>query len=187
MAGVRSGRSGIVLAVCGAVLFAAGCGNGDTPGSGGTSTASTSAVEAAKFDPCTDIPESVLSVDNLKRGQVENSKAGDVTWTGCSYVERQGNGYAVRIVTTNLTLERIKAKYPDSYRESDFAGRKGAFYALHPDSGTESCTANIEMAAGTLEFDMDNPKSAPKTGTQEPCDLLTKLARQVVPTIPAGA
>ncbi|WP_433662685.1 DUF3558 domain-containing protein [Nocardia sp. CA-128927] len=190
---VRTGRKvhgGLAaLGSCAIALLAVtGCSSNTTDGSPQSSApASSSASTLAKFDPCQDIPQSVLTAENLENRGPDNSKAAETTWTGCGFQDRQADGYDVRIVTTNLTLDQIKAKYPDTYREQNFGSRRAAFYTLFPSLGTTSCVLNIELASGTLEFDLSNPKSAKKTGQMDTCALLTNLAGQVVASIPAGA
>lgn len=184
---IRGGLTALGSCVI-ALLTVAGCSSNTTDGSPQSSVPATSSASVpAKFDPCQDIPQSVLTAENLENRGPENSKAAETTWTGCGFQDRQADGYDVRIVTTNLTLEQIKAKYPDTYREQSIGSRRAAFYALHPSLGTTSCVLNVELASGTLEFDLSNPKSATKTGQMDTCALLTNLAGQVVAAIPAGA
>ncbi|MFI6045319.1 DUF3558 domain-containing protein [Nocardia sp. NPDC051321] len=173
-------------AVCTSALILTGCTNtGGDRATVSSSSASSSRVESAKFDPCTDIPQSVLSAEGLENRGPENSKNSSTTWTGCGY--QVSDGYDARIVTTNLTLDQIKAKYPDTYRERVFGSRRAAFYTLFPSLGSTSCVLNVELASGTLEFDLSNQKSAKKTGQLDTCGLLTNLAEQVVAAIPPRA
>lgn len=174
-------------AVCAIALVVTGCTStdGDNAPTPSASSAPSSPVESAKFDPCTDIPQSVLSAEGLENRGPDNSQNESTTWTGCGY--QVSGGYDVRIVTTNLTLDQIKTKFPDSYREQNFGGRRAAFYTLFPSLGAASCVVNVEMASGTLEFDLANQKSRPKTGQLDSCSLLTNLVQQTVAAIPPGA
>ncbi|MEV0294905.1 DUF3558 domain-containing protein [Nocardia sp. NPDC050710] len=182
---LHSGRAWTVAA-CALVVVAVGCtdsGGSTTPTS--SLAAATSTAKPAKFDPCTDIPESVLRKEDLENRGVENRKTGEITWTGCGF--QQDKGYDVRIVATSVTLDKLKEKYPDSYREQYFGGRKAAFYTLFPSLGSTSCVLNVELSSGTIEFDLSNQKSNQRTGHLDTCGLLTGLVEQVVPAIPPGA
>jgi hypothetical protein len=165
------------------VLTLAGCGSGasisdPTP----LSSASSPTPKAASFDPCTDIPEKVLDAENLERLGPHDASIGEIISKGCGYADRQGDGYDVRIMKTNITLEQIKAKYPNS-REQQISGRDVVFYDTYAGRRPEICTLNVAIASGSVEFDLHNPKRAPRTGSQAACDLVTHLTEEVMPSI----
>ncbi|MFI9505540.1 DUF3558 domain-containing protein [Nocardia sp. NPDC052566] len=190
---MRWDRAGVVsVGITGALaLLLTGCSDKDgspkPSTTAGSSAAASSSAKPAKFDPCKDIPQNVLNAENLENHIPVTANSGDITWKGCAYGDRQGKGYEVRIMTTNLTLDKVKAKYPGTYRDQSVGSRRGAYFSVFPERGPASCAYAAELASGLLEFDLSNPASAPKTGNQNACDLLSKLVQQVVPTISSGA
>ncbi|MFE3445006.1 DUF3558 domain-containing protein [Nocardia sp. NPDC059180] len=174
---------------CALALAATGCGSGTTGTAVPTSSveAQPSTAQPASFDPCTDIPQAILDAENLANQGPDTSRSGEITWTGCSFRDKQADGYDVRVVNTTLTLDQLQKKFADSYRETTFSGRRAAYYALFPDLGSESCVVNVEMANGTLEFELYNPEVSSRTGDIPACDLVTDLAEQIVAVIPPGA
>ncbi len=179
---VRPGLLGIgVLA-----LVVAGCSGPDTEPT--ALPAPTTTVVQPDFDPCTDIPQSVLKSEGLMLTGPEDWERDGTKAHGCGYaVVMDESGYDVRIVRTTRTLADIRQRFPDSYREQKFGGRTGAFYALFPEEGAESCVVNLEMKTGSLQFDLANPPSGKATGHLNSCDLVTNLINKVLPLIPEGA
>ncbi|WP_373291635.1 DUF3558 family protein [Nocardia camponoti] len=186
MNSTRSGvRSGLLLS-CALALVTVGCTNdpGTEPPSS-SPTEATSVSKPADFDPCTDIPDAVLTSEQLRKTRPEDSDSAGVTTHGCGYFMLQG--YDVRIVRTSVSLSDIKAKFPDSYREQQFGSRQGAYYTLFPQYGDRSCVINVAMNTGSLEFDLRNPATASKTGDLDTCQLATDLTNKIVPLIPESA
>ncbi|KZM69779.1 hypothetical protein AWN90_07090 [Nocardia terpenica] len=179
----------LATGIAGALLVA-GCGGG----AGGSPRPATSAAppvapspQATGFDPCRDIPETVLRAENLEQSGPQDASVGGVTSTGCGYVDRQGDGYFVRVMKSSLTLDMIKARYSDSYRAQSIAGRRTAYYTPHPDRAAQSCALGLEIASGTVLFDLSNPETAARTASRNACDLLDHFVRQVVGSISPNA
>ncbi|QIS23227.1 DUF3558 domain-containing protein [Nocardia terpenica] len=196
IAGGRKSSWGVDVAVLAAgiagALLVAGCGSG--AGGSARPAPSTSAAppvaplpQATGFDPCRDIPETVLRAENLEQSGPQDAGIGGVTSTGCGYVDRQGDGYFVRVMKSTLTLDKIKAKYSDTYREQSIAGRRTAYYTPHPDRTARSCALGLEIASGTVLFDLSNPETAARTASRNACDLLDHFVRQVVGSISPNA
>lgn len=179
----------LTVGLAGALLVA-GCGSG----AGGSARPATSAApsvaplpQATGFDPCRDIPETVLRAENLEQSGPQDASIGGVTSTGCGYVDRQGDGYFVRVMKSSLTLNALAAKYSDTYRAQSIAGRRTAYYTPHPDRAAQSCALGLEIASGTVLFDLSNPETAARTASRNACDLLDHFVRQVVPSISPNA
>ncbi|MBF6062727.1 DUF3558 domain-containing protein [Nocardia terpenica] len=194
IAGGRKSSRGVDVAVLATgiagALLVAGCGGG----AGGSLRPATSAAppvapspQTTGFDPCRDIPETVLRAENLEQSGPQDASVGGVTSTGCGYVDRQGDGYFVRVMKSSLTLDMIKAKYSDSYRAQSIAGRRTAYYTPHPDRAAQSCALGLEIASGTVLFDLSNPETAARTASRNACDLLDHFVRQVVGSISPNA
>lgn len=175
-----------VLAV-GTALVLAGCdsttGNGATPSSVAPSIA---ADVPAGYDPCKDIPQSVLSsVKLLDPINNDSNASGGIKWRGCMW--SQTNGYAVSIRTTNITLEMVKAKGFPETNTYTIGGRRAVTSRQLQEHPERNCVLNAEMKGGSLEFILSNQPSNTLTGHLNSCDLVRDLADKVVPTIPTNA
>ncbi|MGQ4599537.1 DUF3558 family protein [Nocardia sp. R6R-6] len=174
----------------GAVILLTGCGSGDNNSSGSTTSKSGPSLPAdvpRTYDPCRDVPESVLASEKLHGQQTANSDAdGGVKWRGCAWV--RSNGYAVSIRTTNLTVDVVRAKkFPDSQEFTVGTRRAISTRQFEGPHIKEACTVDVEMKGGSLEFNLNNPPSNRDTGSIDSCELARALAEKVVPTIPPTA
>ena len=112
--------SGVVMVVSAAsVLVLAGCSSGGEAAPVVTTTTGLPiAAEApASFDPCTDIPQSVLDSENLRRGASKNANydgGRGIKWRGCSFVAP--DSYAVGITTTTGRFRTGTEKMPPAIR-----------------------------------------------------------------------
>jgi hypothetical protein len=184
----RTLRRLTVLAV-GAALVLTGC-DSSADDAAPTGAASTSPSIAADvpigYDPCTDIPQSVLDSENLRSKDKQDSNAsGGVKWRGCGWV--QTDGYAPVITATNITVDMVRDKKFADTREYVINGRRAISTRQveeHPDA---VCTINVEMKGGSLQFFLSNPPSRKNTGSLDTCALARTLAEKVVPTIPVTA
>ncbi|WP_228803961.1 DUF3558 domain-containing protein [Nocardia higoensis] len=182
--------SGVVMVVSAAsVLMLAGCSTGGEAAPVVTTTTGLPiAAEApASFDPCTDIPQSVLDSENLRRGASKNANydgGRGIKWRGCRYVAP--DSYAVGITTTNLTLAVVRDN-PDFTVRQEYVIDGRAAMAVDPVGETDlraSCRFYVEMTGGSLELSMDNPSSRDKTGHLDTCELARGLAEKLAPLIP---
>ncbi|MEU6832678.1 DUF3558 domain-containing protein [Nocardia beijingensis] len=193
MTGSGNTLSAIAIAA-GVILAVGGCGIGDdrSPIATGSSNPANSASPSLAadvprgFDPCTGIPADVFASENLKaKGRDDTDAPGGIMWRGCGWVTRGGNGYAVSITTTNITLDQVQAKHFADAEEFHLAGRRAI--SSRQDLAESGCIVSVEMNSGSLDFLVDNPKSSPDTGQTAPCQIARKLAEKVVPSVPAGA
>ncbi|GGK50789.1 DUF3558 domain-containing protein [Nocardia camponoti] len=167
-----------------------GCSAGDDQGEGVPSSTIAAQVPAG-FDPCKDIPKSVLDSEGLRVPPLGNNAdfdgGGGIKWRGCSWVVP--DGYAVGITTTNLTLDRIRANTELAIRHDySIAGRPTLATSRADETDPRSvCRLNVAMNNGSLEFSLDNPASRRLTGTKDTCELARGLAEKVVALVPAGA
>ncbi|MFD6162435.1 DUF3558 domain-containing protein [Nocardia sp. NPDC060256] len=186
----RGNKLRAITLALGVTLALAGCQDGkDGPPS--TSTTSGTAPSLAAdvphgFDPCTGIPADVLASENLKAtGRDDTDAPGGFKWRGCGWVTRGGNGYGVKITTTNITLDAVRSKqFPDT--QEFMIGSRHALSSRRPEGDT-TCWVNVELNGGSLEFLLDNPKSNKDTGSIDSCQLARTLAGKVVPSVPANA
>ncbi|WP_406280400.1 DUF3558 domain-containing protein [Nocardia sp. NBC_00881] len=179
----------LTIFAVGAALALAGCGpstDGDVKPTGSPSANPSIAPDVPTgYNPCTDIPQSVLDSESLRSKDKEDSDAsGGVKWRGCAWL--QTDGYAPAIRTTNLTVDMVRDKKFADAREYTINGRRAISTRQvdeHPDA---VCTINVEMKGGSLEFFLSNPPSNRKTGQLNTCELAKALAEQVVATMPAN-
>lgn len=138
------------------------------------------------YDPCVDIPQSVLDSENLVKGVADNKAnargPGGTEWRGCGWV--RPDGYAISVQVTNVTIPFVREHYSIDRREFTIAGRSAISVRKNETRPSEVCSINIEMQGGSLEFHLDNPPSR-KTGHIDTCALGVAFAEKVVPTLPA--
>ncbi|WP_227997425.1 DUF3558 domain-containing protein [Nocardia australiensis] len=182
---------GAVFAVGAAVLLS-GCGSSTDgnakPATDSTSTEPSMAADVPRsYNPCTDIPQSVLDSEKL-HGQriVHNDASGGVMWRGCGYV--RSDGYGVSISTTNLTVDLTRSRNFPEATEFTINGRH-AISTRQFDSPyiKEACTVNVDMKGGSLDINLNNPPSNRDTGSTDSCVLARGLAEKIVPSLPAAS
>ncbi|MGW4717476.1 DUF3558 domain-containing protein [Nocardia sp. NPDC004260] len=182
----RNSRRLTILAV-GITLILTGCDStaDDAAPTRATSTSPTIASDVPTgYDPCSDVPQSVLDSESLRhRTNEDHNASGGIKWRGCGWV--QPDGYAPAITTTNITVDMVRDKKFADTHEYTINGRRAISTRQveeHPDA---VCTINVEMKGGSLEFFLSNPPSNRKTGQLDTCALAKTLAEKVVPTMPA--
>lgn len=180
-------RCSVLVAVGTALVTACGpSGSGSQPSSGAASSSSLAATVPAGYDPCTDIPQSITDPVGLVGKTPDDNKAsGGIVWQGCTWADP--DGYAATIQVTNITLDAVRDKHFPGAREFDIDGRRAITSNQVDGQPEDACTLDIEMKGGSLEINLTNPDSAPKTGKQDTCQLARDLAEKVVPTVPASA
>lgn len=184
---IRRGAVSAVLATGAAVLMLAGC----SPSGGSTSSSSSPSTTAVQvptgFDPCNDIPQSILDSEGLQGKQVNDfqANAGKTLWRGCVWSDP--DGYGATIQRTNLTIDMVRDKNFPGAQEYTIGGRKAIATQQSDQNPSEACTVNVEIKGGSLEFNLDNPASAPKTGKSNTCQLARGLAEKVLSVVPATA
>ncbi|WP_433202673.1 DUF3558 domain-containing protein [Nocardia sp. CA-107356] len=176
----------------GTVVLLSGCGSstdGDAkPVSTSTSGGPSLAANAPNsYDPCKDVPQSVLDSEKLHGKDSDNSEAGGgVKWRGCAWV--RSNGYSVSIRTTNLTIDVIRSRnFPEATEFTINSRRAISTRQFDGPFIKEACTLDVEMKGGSLEFNLNNPPSNRDTGSIDSCVLARGLAEKVVPSLPATA
>ncbi|RJO76633.1 DUF3558 domain-containing protein [Nocardia panacis] len=183
-----TGRSKAVRATVfavAAVVVVAGCSDsGGSSSSGpGKDRPAVAADVPQGFDPCKDIPATVMESLSLEPTSPKVfDGSGGIKWRGCGWVKP--SGYTVGITATNLTLGMVRAKgFPDT---RDFTiGLRSAVSTRRPDD-SEACWVNVDMKGGTLEFLLNNPPYA-STSKTDACELARGVAEKIAPSMPASA
>ncbi len=136
------------------------------------------------FDPCVDIPQSVL--DELQwtfKISRQNSADDGTDWRGCSWVK--SNYYAVVVYMTNATPDKVRNQhYPDT-RQLTIGGRQAVSSRQDADHPANQCTIDVAIKGGSLEFFLTNPKTNTMGGALNSCDLAREGAEVVTPTLPS--
>jgi hypothetical protein len=167
----------------GAAVLLSGCGSstngGATPAASSTSAGPSMAADVPSgYDPCKDVPQSVLDSEKLHGKEIaDNDSSGGVKWRGCQWV--RSNGY--------LTVDSIRGRnFPDA-AEFTIGGRRAI--TTHQFDGPfveYVCTLNMEMKGGSLDINLNNPPSGRETGGMDACALARGLAENIVPSLPAA-
>ncbi|MET7772923.1 DUF3558 domain-containing protein [Nocardia sp. NPDC005366] len=187
--------AGLVAGLLTTVLSGCGPSGGDSGPSSGVAPSSLNKLGLEvdvpqSYDPCTDVPQSVLDSEKLHAAAVPNTEnasgLGGIIWEGCGWV--QSKGYAVSIRVTNMTLAFVRknATFYNEGQEVTIGGRPAITARRTTEAPSEVCSINVEIKGGSLEFHLDNPPSR-TTGNIDTCQLGLALAEKVVPTLPAGA
>jgi hypothetical protein len=138
------------------------------------------------YDPCKDVPQSVLDSEKLHGQEVaDGDTSAGVKWRGCAWV--RSSSYSVSVRTTNLTIDLIRSRSFAEATEFTINGRP-AISTRQFDGPfiKEACTVDVELKGGSLEFNLNNPK-ATSTGSLDSCAMARDLAEKVVPSLPATA
>lgn len=144
-----------LLSLSCAVLLVGACTPGNPPAATETAAATTTAVATNKaglpaitFDPCTQLPASVIAAQKLDKRppRPERISDGKTESNICRYLSWAG--YGVSVWASNYTIEMDK-KVPGhwGFQEFDINGRRALSFYLSAEPEQNTC--NIEVAATT--------------------------------------
>ncbi|WP_232535655.1 DUF3558 domain-containing protein [Nocardia terpenica] len=180
----------VATLVAGAALLGSACsssaGGPQPSGNSGGASSTSIAVDVPKgYDPCVDVPQSVLDSEGLHSKLPEHSSAeGGIKWQGCGWVK--SDYYSLSIRTTNLTVDMVRDKHFPDTQEYTIAGQRAISTRQVAEHPQQACTIDVEMKGGSLEFFLSNPKSNRAGGDLNSCDMAREVAEKVVPTMPSG-
>lgn len=121
-----------------------------------TSTAATNAKgrPTVSFEPCKQIPASVIAQQKLDRlpPHADRSSDGDIENNICRLLAQAR--YGVTIAASNYTLDMDKKTYPDS-TELEVNGRRARSFYLFKGSA-DTCAIDIEAPFGTYGVKVDS-------------------------------
>ncbi|MFE6920249.1 DUF3558 domain-containing protein [Nocardia sp. NPDC057663] len=170
-----------------------GCDASGEGGSTPTSTLSVNGRELAKsvptgFDPCTDVPEQVLTEERLYKKEPTITEApGGVVWKGCGWVYRGGGGYTLSVRMTNLTVPMVRERHFQDAAEFSVGGREAiSTRQFEGPNIKDVCTVNVAVQAGSVEFTVVNPPSGRDTGHLDSCQIARSLTERIAPSIPGS-
>lgn len=101
----------------------------------------------------------------------------------------EGDGFSVNVRTTNMTVQMIE--HMSDYAVAEHVsvdGRQAVTYHTSDDADLrEDCMMNVQMTGGGLDMLVDNPASNRATGTQDSCEIVKRIAGEIVSTFPTSA
>ncbi|MDO3169598.1 DUF3558 domain-containing protein [Mycobacteroides abscessus subsp. abscessus] len=125
-----------------------------------TSTVATNTAGRAKitFDPCTQIPASVIAQQKLDRlpPKPDRSADGDIENNRCGYLAQAR--YGVSAVASNYTLEMDKkVDFHGDFKEFDINGRRALSFLIYKNDPT-ACAIDVEATTGTYGVNASSAK-----------------------------
>lgn len=166
----------------GVVLLASGCGT-ETGGKAGPSPATD--TSAALWDPCTQIPDSVLRTVGVVAATEEPGISGvqQPGWKVCSWHDRQsGWHYSLGVWSTTNTVEDFRKKSENTnFSDISVAGRNGVTYHRADDTDGEDCDLLFPAAQGAVLITVFNTVAGAGVA---PCDRANAAANALVPLFP---
>ncbi|WP_435593449.1 DUF3558 domain-containing protein [Nocardia sp. bgisy118] len=171
----------VMLALCAAVLVpgVAACG-GSTEGA---ATTSTSAAQAALWNPCTEVPDDLLRQLSVDPGTEESGVAG-VPQSGWEICKWSGQKYFLTVYSTGRTLQEVRDK-PGNIELSDvrIGTRSGTEYRVEGASKDRNCDIVFSAQQGAVSLRIGNRLS--DANPQDPCGLARQAAEVLAPIFPS--
>lgn len=139
------------------MLFMTGCSSPVT-GSPVTSPLPTNSKGRAHitFDPCKDIPTSIVEQLQLDRKppRPDSQTDGDIETVFCKYYPR--TRYLLTVAASNYTLDMLKkANNHWGYQDLEIGGRKALFAYRATPPQKDSCVINVEATTGVYGVAVD--------------------------------
>lgn len=183
--------AGLGFMCVGAALI--GCDSSGETGTTPTSTLSVNGRELAKevpsgFDPCTDVPEQILSEERLgKKDPTITEAPGGVVWKGCTWTYKGGGGYTLSVRMTNLTVPMIRDRGFQEATEFPVTNREAiSTRQFEGPSIKDVCDINVAVQGGSLEVHVVNPPSGRDTGHLDSCQIARSLTEKIAPSLPGS-
>ncbi len=152
--------------------------------SAATTTTAVPPVPTA-FDPCTDIPSSVLDSLQWTLKFPRKNSSGDIEWRGCGW--SKSIDYAVTVYMTNATVSIVRAQNLLDPQEFTVDGRKAISTIQDPDHPSQQCTVDVAVKGGSLEVFITNPEASDTPGsTDSSCRIARDGVQQILPLLPQG-
>ncbi|SKU85299.1 Protein of uncharacterised function (DUF3558) [Mycobacteroides abscessus subsp. massiliense] len=158
---MATSRYAWVVAALSTTLLASCSHSGIQSTAASTTTATTSAVATnakgrptVSYDPCTQIPASVIAQQKLDRRppRPNRSSDGETENNTCGYLAPED--YGVTVAASNYTLDMDKKTYPNS-KALDIGGRPARSFFLF-DGNTDTCAIDIAAPFGTYGVKVDS-------------------------------
>lgn len=151
------------------IPFLAACSHTGIQSSGNTTTVTTTTASAVTtnaggrpkitYEPCKEIPESVIAQQKLDRRppKPDRSTDGDIENNRCGYMAQAR--YGVTVTASNYTLEMDKKiDYHWDFKDFDINGRRALSYFVMK-GVSDSCTIDVEATTGTYGVMVSNAQN----------------------------
>lgn len=174
---VGTGRLLTVVVLGLAVISAAGCTDSTTPGK---VTATSTANDAALWDPCTQLPAYALSAAGLDPAS-RDSTIRFHGWKMCSW---EGSWYYLNVYSTGKPLDEVArtAGLKDPRRVT--IGPRSVTQLSEDDSVSAGCDIGFTVPQGTISFQVKAQLGTRNPG--DPCVEVIRLANDLQGRLPSG-
>ncbi|TDP43046.1 DUF3558 domain-containing protein [Nocardia ignorata] len=172
-------RAGIALVLAGLVVVgAAGCEEGKSTSSGTTTTA-----KPVLWNPCTEIPDALLTEVGVDPATEEKGVGGvpQSGWEICAWDARE---FSLTVYTTNKTVDQFEQKPGNvDFRDVTIAGRSGREFKVSGASKDLGCDVVFPAQLGVVQLQILN--SPLESGLDDPCEYLARAGEVLVPIFPS--
>ncbi|WP_431957159.1 DUF3558 domain-containing protein [Nocardia lijiangensis] len=170
----------VMLGVCAAVLVlgTAACA-GSTEG---TATTSTSAAQAALWNPCTELPDDLLRQIGVRPATEESGIAGvhQSGWEICTWAAPK---YFLTVFSTSHTTAEVRNKPGNvMFDDVEVADRVATQYRVQGASMDLTCDLLFEARQGAVSVKVGN--KAGEDNLEDPCLLANRAAARLVAVLP---
>ncbi|MFD4354302.1 DUF3558 domain-containing protein [Nocardia sp. NPDC058518] len=178
-------RSGVVSAVLCGVLSVAGCSSTES-GNAQPSTTDPAAAAAALWDPCSQVPDSMLTNLGLDVASKRSGILGaeEPGWKICSWDDVNfPSGFGIGVFSTIRTVDEVRAKPTNiEFKDVVIAGRNGVQFRQSHYKANEDCSIVFPTSTGFAQLDLLN--TGTKAKSVPPCERLQPIAEAIVPLFP---
>lgn len=174
-----------MLTAAAVIAAVAGCGanvDGDTRTE---STATTNSTTDALFNPCSDLPDNVLTqvgLDPSSKSVTTDPPSGPSAWRVCSW-KPEHKQYEIAIFSTIHTVEESRARDDlVDFRDVTIGPRPGLTF--HDDFDHDKSTCHAVFPAEQGMFDVSANWTFESSRDQNICDVATEYAVALEPHLP---
>ena len=172
----RLARLRLILAAIVIGLFAVGCGStveGEPERASG---------QEGLFNPCTDIPDSVIEEVGLDPSteDIDIDGVEQPGWKMCSWTS---SWYFFTIMSTDYTLDDVRNR-PDymKFDESHIGDRVGLWFRRESDETIDGCYLAFAESRGSVWLNIEAKAGTPHEGST--CELVESFALQLASSLP---
>lgn len=134
------------------------------------------------FDPCKDIPDSVLEEVGLDPATEEAGAAGveQPGWNICGW---SGSWYFLTVYSSSYTVDDVR-RNPDfrGFEELNVGGRRGIEYQRVDDEDNNGCYLAFSVEHGSIWFNVERKLSEARQ--ESSCVVVQRLSVNLEPTLP---
>ncbi|MFE9327037.1 DUF3558 domain-containing protein [Nocardia sp. NPDC052278] len=147
-----------------------------------TPSSGTSAAPVKLFDPCTQIPDDVLTAAGVKPSTKESGIAGvhQSGWEICGW---KAPKYSITVFSTARPVSDFEQKPGNvDFHDTTVGGRSGRQFRVEGGSKDLRCDVVLPAAQGVLQLMLVN--NAALDNPEDPCVLLNRVGSSIVQVLP---